>query len=64
MTENAPVAGEAVQDIAVPKGSMIVVNMNRKTIIRPTITLEPGMNLLVATEPNASRKIVNLLTGN
>lgn len=64
VTENAPAAGKTVQDIAVPEGNMIVVNMSEKTIIRPTTTLEPGMNLLVATEPNTSRKITNLLTGN
>ncbi|WP_227377850.1 potassium channel family protein [Haladaptatus halobius] len=64
VTEDAPVAGTAIRDIAVPDGCSIVVDMDEKTVVSPATTLRPGMNLLVATEPAASREIVEILTGN
>ncbi len=64
VTEDAPVVGKAIRDIAVPDGCSIVVDMDEKTVVSPATMPKPGMNLLVATEPAASREIVELLTGN
>ncbi|MFB9808093.1 TrkA C-terminal domain-containing protein [Haladaptatus pallidirubidus] len=64
VTEDAPVVEKAIRDIAVPDGCSIVVDMDEKMVVNPATTLKPGMKLLVATEPTASREIVEILTGN
>lgn len=62
VTGHAPIAGKSLQDVSLPDGGMIVVNMTEQRIIRPTTVVEPGMNLLVAVEPTVSKKIVAFLT--
>ncbi len=63
VTENAPVAGRTLSEIALPEGSLIVSGSDGDSIAGAETVLKPGRSYVVATEPDVETEVVRLLRG-
>jgi trk system potassium uptake protein TrkA len=61
--ENAPVAGRALSDIALPRGSLVVSDETGDEIAGPETVLEAGHTYIVAAEPAVLDEVMNLMRG-
>jgi trk system potassium uptake protein TrkA len=63
ITEEAPVAGKRLAEVALPRGSLIVVDNRGNRIGGPETVLEPGDRYVVAVESDVADEVMNLLRG-
>lgn len=63
VTEDAPVAGRLLIDVALPEGSLVVSDSNGDTTAGAETVLEPGQSYVVATEPSVEDEVVRLFRG-
>ena len=63
VAEDAPVAGRTLQEISLPRGSLIIADAGGGRIGGADTVLEPGERYLVAMEAEVADEIVNLLRG-
>jgi trk system potassium uptake protein TrkA len=60
---DAPAAGERLDAIRLPEGSLIVSDTSGDRIAGPETELEAGHRYVVATEPGVADEVMNLLRG-
>lgn len=63
VTEEAPVAGKKLSEIAIPEGSLVVSGAQGDTTAGPDTVLEPGRSYVVATQPDVEKEIHRLFRG-
>ncbi|CAJ52084.1 potassium channel family protein [Haloquadratum walsbyi] len=63
LAEDAPVASSALEEISLPKGSLIISGQNRTRIARADTTLEPGEYYIVGVEPDVLDEVLKLFRG-
>ncbi|MFA9518099.1 TrkA family potassium uptake protein [Halopenitus sp. H-Gu1] len=63
VTEQAPVAGRLLTDVALPEGSLIVSDSEGDTTAGAETVLEAGQSYVVATEPSVEDEVVRLFRG-
>ncbi len=61
--EGAPAAGKTLEDVRFPAGTLVVSDQEGTRIARPDTRLVPGQRYIVATEPDVSREVMQLLRG-
>jgi trk system potassium uptake protein TrkA len=62
VAENAPAAGERLEDIELPEGSLVISDATAN-IARPDTVLEPDRHYTTATEPDVLDEVIGLLRG-
>lgn len=63
VTEAAPVAGRTLDDVALPRGSLVVAEAGGDRIAGSGTALEAGRSYLVAAEAGVADEVVNLFRG-
>jgi trk system potassium uptake protein TrkA len=63
VAEDAPVAGHTLEEITLPKGSLVISDRNRTQIARADTELEPGEYYIVGVEPGVLDEVLNLFRG-
>ncbi|WP_435362057.1 potassium channel family protein [Haloarchaeobius sp. DFWS5] len=63
VAEGAPVAGKTLEEVRLPRGSLIVVDYQGDRIGGPETVLEPGHRYVVAVESAVMDEVMNLLRG-
>ncbi|WP_276259507.1 potassium channel family protein [Haloglomus litoreum] len=63
VAEGAPVAGRALADVALPRGSLVVSDAAGDTIAGPETVLEPGQSYVLAVAPDVADEVMNLMRG-
>jgi trk system potassium uptake protein TrkA len=63
IAEDAPAAGKSLQDVGLPRGSLIIVEAGGDRIGGPETVLEAGGRYLVAVESEVADEVMNLLRG-
>lgn len=63
IAEDAPVAGKPLDEVRLPRGSLIIVDAAGEHIGGPGTVLEPGKRYVVAVEADVSDEVMNLLRG-
>jgi trk system potassium uptake protein TrkA len=63
IAENAPVAGKQLQDVRLPRGSLIILDAEGEQIGGPETVLEPGQRYFLAVERSVADEVMNLLRG-
>jgi trk system potassium uptake protein TrkA len=63
VTEEAPVAGRSLTEVAFPSGSLVVSDADSHAVAGPETTLEPGHRYTVAAEPAVTDEVMALLRG-
>jgi trk system potassium uptake protein TrkA len=63
VNEGAPAAGKSLQEISLPRGSLIIVDSAGNRLGGPETVLEAGERYLVAVESDVSDEVMNLLRG-
>jgi len=63
ITEDAPVAGKRLEDVRLPRGSLIIVDATGHRIGGPETVLEPGHRYVLAVEAEVADEVLNLLRG-
>lgn len=61
--EGAPVAGKSLEEIRLPRGSLVISDYTRNKLARGETVLEPGHSYLVAMEHDVADEVLNLLRG-
>jgi trk system potassium uptake protein TrkA len=61
--EDAPVAGNTLEDISFPDGSLVVSDVEGSQIARADTVLKPGQRYIVAAEPRVVEEVLRLLRG-
>ncbi|SFR46142.1 potassium channel family protein [Halogeometricum limi] len=59
----APVAGRRLDEVRLPRGSLIIVDANGERIGGPDTVLEAGNSYLLAVESDVMDEVVNLMRG-
>ena len=60
---DAPIAGRALDDVAFPRGAVVVAGRDSNQLPGPEMVLEPGSRYLVAVETGVSDEVVRLFRG-
>jgi trk system potassium uptake protein TrkA len=60
---DAPVAGRELQDVAFPRGAVVVAGRDSNQLPGPEMVLEPGLRYVVAVRADISDEVVRLLRG-
>ena len=63
VAENAPAAGKKLSEVRFPRGSLVVSDDSCECIAGPETTLDPGVQYVVAVEPDVVDEVLNLLRG-
>jgi trk system potassium uptake protein TrkA len=63
IAEAAPVAGRRLDEVRLPRGSIIVVDYRGNRIGGPETVLEPGNRYVVAVESEVAEEVLNLFRG-
>lgn len=63
ITADAPVAGKRLDEVRLPRGTLIIVDYRGDRIGGPDTTLEAGNRYVVAVESEVADEVMNLLRG-
>ena len=63
VVEGAPVAGRTLEEVALPRGSLVVSDADGEAIAGAQMVLEAGRTYVVAAEPSVVDEIMNLFRG-
>ena len=63
ITSEAPVAGKRLDEVRLPRGSLIIVDYRGDRIGGPDTVLEAGNRYVVAVESDVADEVMNLLRG-
>ncbi|MFD1647706.1 potassium channel family protein [Haloarchaeobius litoreus] len=63
VVEGAPIAGRTLEEIALPRGSLVVSGASGDQTARSDTRLEVGKTYIVAVEPDVAHEVVNLFQG-
>ena len=63
ITEAAPVAGKRLDEVRLPRGSLIIVDYQGDRIGGPDTVLEAGNRYVVAVESDVADEVMNLMRG-
>jgi len=63
IAEDAPAAGKALEEVRLPRGSLIVVDHQGQRIGGPETILEPGHRYIIAVETAVVDEVLNILRG-
>jgi trk system potassium uptake protein TrkA len=63
ITEEAPVAGKRLDDVSLPRGTLIIVDYRGDRIGGPDTVLEVGNRYVVAVESDVADEVMNLMRG-
>ncbi|WP_435344314.1 potassium channel family protein [Haloarchaeobius sp. HRN-SO-5] len=63
IAEGAPVAGKRLEDVRLPRGSLIIVDADGEHIGGPETVLEAGNRYLLAVEADVADEVMNLMRG-
>lgn len=63
VSERAPVAGKALTDVALPRGSLVVSDADGSRIAGSETELVAGRSYLLAVEPAVTDEVLNLFRG-
>ncbi|HKJ57671.1 MAG TPA: TrkA family potassium uptake protein [Halobacteriales archaeon] len=63
VAEGAPVAGRALADVALPRGSLVVSDADGESVAGADTVLEVGRTFVVAAEPGVTDEVMNLFRG-
>jgi trk system potassium uptake protein TrkA len=63
VTEDAPVANKRLDEVRLPRGTLIIVDYQGNRIGGPDTVLEPGHRYVVAVESDVADEVMNLLRG-
>jgi trk system potassium uptake protein TrkA len=63
ITEEAPVAGKRLDEVRLPRGSLIIVDYRGDRIGGPDTVLEVGNRYVVAVESDVADEVMNLMRG-
>ena len=63
ITEEAPVAGRRLDEVRLPRGSLIVVDAHGNRLGGPDTVLEVGNRYVVAVESDVADEVMNLMRG-
>jgi trk system potassium uptake protein TrkA len=63
VADDAPVSGRSLDEVALPRGSLIVSDAAGDTLAGPDTVLHPGESYLVAVEPSVVDEVLNLFRG-
>ncbi|OYR57451.1 potassium channel family protein [Halorubrum halodurans] len=63
VVEGAPVAGRSLDEVSLPRGSLVVSDAAGDTLAGPETVLRPGESYLVAVEPSVVDEVLNLFRG-
>lgn len=60
VAEGAPAAGRTLQEVSLPRGSLVVSGGDGRHVASREMVLEPGSRYIVAVEPSVHAEVVNL----
>lgn len=63
VTESAPVAGRSLDEIALPKGSLLISSADREELAGPETVLEADESYILAIESGVVDEVLNLMRG-
>jgi trk system potassium uptake protein TrkA len=63
MAEDAPVAGHTLEEISLPRGSLVISDRNRTRIARADTELEPGEYYILGVESDVLEEVLKLFRG-
>jgi trk system potassium uptake protein TrkA len=63
VADGAPAAGKSLEEVRLPRGSLIVVDSKGEQIGGPDTVLEAGHRFIVAAESSVADEVMNLLRG-
>jgi trk system potassium uptake protein TrkA len=63
IAEDAPAAGRSLDEVRLPRGSLIVVDHEGERIGGPETILEPGNRYIIAVETSVADEVLNILRG-
>jgi trk system potassium uptake protein TrkA len=63
ITDEAPVAGKRLDEVSLPRGSLIIVDYRGDRLGGPDTVLEPGHRYVVAVESDVADEVMNLMRG-
>jgi trk system potassium uptake protein TrkA len=63
VAEGAPVANRRLDEVRLPRGSLIIVDYQGNRLGGPDTVLEPGHRYVVAVESDVADEVLNLLRG-
>jgi trk system potassium uptake protein TrkA len=63
ITEDAPVADKRLDEVRLPRGSLIIVDADGERIGGPETVLRPGERYVIAVEADVADEVMNLLRG-
>ena len=63
IAEDAPAAGRSLDEVRLPRGSLIVVDHEGERIGGPETILEPGNRYIIAVETSVVDEVLNVLRG-
>ncbi|WP_435320636.1 potassium channel family protein [Haloarchaeobius sp. TZWSO28] len=63
IADDAPAAGKTLEEVRLPRGSLIVVDAEGNRLGGPETVLEPGNRYVVAVESDVMDEVMNLLRG-
>ena len=61
--ENAPAAGKSLEEVRLPRGTLIIVDYRGNRIGGPETVLEPGHRFIIAVETAVVDEVLNILRG-
>lgn len=59
----APAAGTRLEDLSLPRGSLVIADAHGDRVSGAETVLEPGNRYVVAVESAVKREVLNLLRG-
>ncbi|KAB1188881.1 MULTISPECIES: TrkA family potassium uptake protein [Haloferax] len=63
VADDAPVAGKRLDEVRLPRGSLIIVDYRGDRLGGPDTVLEPGHRYVLAVESNVADEVMNLFRG-
>lgn len=63
VTEQAPVAGKQLEDVSLPRGSLVISGTDGHHVARSDTQLDPGERYLVAVESDVADEVMRLFRG-
>jgi trk system potassium uptake protein TrkA len=63
VSEGAPVAGKTLQEVSLPRGSLVVSGAAGHAVAASDTRLEPGHGYLVAVENQVADEVTRLFRG-
>lgn len=63
VSKSAPVAGRKLEDVALPRGSLLISTAERRELAGPDTILEAGDRYIIAVESDVTNEVLSLLRG-